>query len=427
MLHITDKDETNLLKAAKIADVFSLVHRPASSGEKKAQPIVNSGASIEKGGKSVDSGSKPSLFCNFCKKTGHLIRNCPDLRCKVAKTGTFSKPVASVNTMISIPFITDPFKPFRSQGTVTLDSDSEERPLQIMRDTVSAQSILLKSALPRVKRKYTGEKVYLKDFHHTFPVPLAKVHLDCPLVKGAVNVAVSEDNYLPIPHTNFLLGNDLAGELVISPLVTNNSPLPYNSTADMEKEQPNLFSNCAVTRAQSKAAAQMPPQPLPTTTLHTPNVSLGKVFSQQLLAEAQRDDTSLSQYHARTIPKDQITHSPSLYYQDKVLMRLFKLHKLSNDTTWADVHQKVLPINLREPVMEIAHGEQAGHLGINKTCCKLLNDFYWPGLKRDVTSMINSCHTCQVMGKPNKNIPLYPLQPIQVPFSKNHRWTIAQN
>lgn len=135
--------------------------------------------------------------------------------------GTFSKPVASLNNSAKLPFV-DPFEPFRSQGTVSLNSNSEEHPLQIMRDTASAQSILLKSVLPGIEHKYTGEKVYLKDFHKTFPVPLARVHLDCPLVRGTVTVAVSEDESLPIPHTNFLLANDLAGELVVPPLVTIN-------------------------------------------------------------------------------------------------------------------------------------------------------------------------------------------------------------
>ncbi|XP_050730790.1 protein NYNRIN-like [Eriocheir sinensis] len=420
MLHITDKDETALLKAAQIADVFSLVHRPTFSGEKKTQPVVKSGASNQKDGRPVDIDSKSSIFCSFCKKTGHLIKNCPDPTCKVAKVGTFSKPVASLNTSDSLP-VDDPFKPFRSQGTVSLNTDSEERPIQIMRDTASTQSIPLISPLPGVERKYTGEKVFLKDFHQTFPVPLSKVHLNCPLVRGTVTVAVSDDKSLPIPHANFLLANDLAGELVIPPLITNNPPLSYNPTADMEKEQPHLFPSCAVTRAQTRATAQMPLQPLPTITPHTANVNLGKVFSEQLLAEAQREDVTLSRFHGQVIPNDQITHSPSFYYQDKVLMRLFKPPKLPDDATWAEIHQIVLPVNLREPVIEIAHGKFAGHLGIRKTCDKLLNDFYWPGQRKDVTAMINSCHTCQVMEKPNQSIPQYPLQTIQVPEEPFHK------
>lgn len=422
MLHITDKDETELLKAAKLADVFSLIHRSMPSGDKKLQPVGKSGASYSKDVKPAESSgsAKSFLSCSFCKKVGHLIKNCPDPRCKVAKTSTFSKPVASLNTPSVLP-PTDPFQPFRSQGTVALNTDSEGHPLQIMRDTASAQSIILKSALPGIEQQYTGEKVLLKDFHQTFPIPLARVHLNCPLVVGAVTIAVSEDNSLPIPNANFLLANDLAGGLVVPPIITNVSPLHYNPTADMEKEQPNIFPECAVTRAQSVAAAPEPPQPLPTTLHPTPHVGVGKVFTDHLLAEAQKDDTTLSRFHTQAIPKDQITSSPSFYYQDKILMRLYKPPQLLDDATWAELHQVVLPVTLREPVMEIAHGNLAGHHGIRKTCEKLLNEFYWPGLRKDVASFVNSCHTCQVMGKPNQNIPPYPLQPIQVPeepFSK---------
>ena len=64
-------------------------------------------------------------------------------------------------------------------------------------------------------------------------------------------------------------------------------------------------------------------------------------------------------------------------------------------------------------MLEIAHGSLAGHLGIRKTCEKLLKEFYRPGLRKDVTSYINSCHTCQVMGKSSQSIP--PVQPIHVP------------
>ncbi|XP_050705709.1 uncharacterized protein LOC126991056 [Eriocheir sinensis] len=170
MLHITDKDETEFLKAAKLADVFSLIHRSMPSGDKKLQPVGKSGASYSKDVKPAESSgtAKSFLSCSFCKKVGHLIKNCPDPRCKVARTSTFSKPVASLNTPSVLP-PTDPFQPFRSQGTVALNTDSEGHPLQIMRDTASAQSIILKSALPGIEQQYTGEKVLIKIFIKPFP------------------------------------------------------------------------------------------------------------------------------------------------------------------------------------------------------------------------------------------------------------------
>jgi len=56
----------------------------------------------------------------------------------------------------------------------------------------------------------------------------------------------------------------------------------------------------------------------------------------------------------------------------------------------------------------------AGHLGIKKTYCKVLNDYYWPGVHRNVKRFICSCHVCQMVGKPNQKPPVAPLKPIPV-------------
>ncbi|KAG7156900.1 putative SCAN domain-containing protein-like 1 [Homarus americanus] len=45
MLHLTDKEETDLLKAAKVADVFSRVHRHTSGEKKKPQNVQSSAGS----------------------------------------------------------------------------------------------------------------------------------------------------------------------------------------------------------------------------------------------------------------------------------------------------------------------------------------------------------------------------------------------
>ena len=63
----------------------------------------------------------------------------------------------------------------------------------------------------------------------------------------------------------------------------------------------------------------------------------------------------------------------------------------------------------------------SGHLGINKTHHKIINHFYWPGLKSDVSKYCKTCHTCQMVGKPNQTIPKAQLQPIPAfdePFSR---------
>ena len=63
----------------------------------------------------------------------------------------------------------------------------------------------------------------------------------------------------------------------------------------------------------------------------------------------------------------------------------------------------------------------AGHLGVRKTYLRVLEHFCWPGLKKDVVNYCRTCHTCQVIGKPNQKPPKAPLRPIPAfksPFSE---------
>ena len=76
-------------------------------------------------------------------------------------------------------------------------------------------------------------------------------------------------------------------------------------------------------------------------------------------------------------------------------------------------HQIVVPRVYRPEILNLAHETpMSGHLGVNKTYHKILNHFYWPGIKSDVSKHCLSCHTCQIVGKTNQTIPKAHLQPI---------------
>ena len=89
---------------------------------------------------------------------------------------------------------------------------------------------------------------------------------------------------------------------------------------------------------------------------------------------------------------------------------------------WRMVHQIVIPEQYHSEALHLAHEAlMAGHLGIDKTYHKILQNFYWPGLKRDVEMFCRSCHACQLVGKPNQNSHTAPLRPIPAfaePFSQ---------
>ena len=92
------------------------------------------------------------------------------------------------------------------------------------------------------------------------------------------------------------------------------------------------------------------------------------------------------------------------------------------DHEWSVVHQVVVPKLYRTDILQIAHATPlSGHLGVNKTYNKILCHFFWPGLKKSVVEFCKSCHTCQMVGKPNQIIPKAPLHPIPAigePFSR---------
>ena len=93
------------------------------------------------------------------------------------------------------------------------------------------------------------------------------------------------------------------------------------------------------------------------------------------------------------------------YYVEKgVLMRKWQpLHSGQNEV-WRVVDQIVIPEQCCHEILHLAHeAPMAGHLGINKTYQKMLQNFYWPGLKRDVKSFCQCCYACQLVGKPNQN------------------------
>ena len=87
-----------------------------------------------------------------------------------------------------------------------------------------------------------------------------------------------------------------------------------------------------------------------------------------------------------------------------------------------DYHQIVVPNKCRQDLLNLAHNTPfAGHLGVRKTLERLRAEFFWPMMATDVAGYVKCCHTCQVVGQPNRPPPKSPLIPIpitQPPFSR---------
>ncbi|VDI39745.1 Hypothetical predicted protein [Mytilus galloprovincialis] len=152
-----------------------------------------------------DTFEKKSLICVYCKKIGHLMADCFRLQKKNERD---NKPKSSACTT---PYITrtlecpvsqafrssfcdymEEYKPFMSDGFVSIVDDTILQPIKILQDTGASQSLLLEGVLP------LSEKTL------------------CWCLRFVTSVE------LGVEGVTLLLGNDLArNKVVAEPIVTS--------------------------------------------------------------------------------------------------------------------------------------------------------------------------------------------------------------
>ena len=111
-----------------------------------------------------------------------------------------------------------------------------------------------------------------------------------------------------------------------------------------------------------------------------------------------------------------------LLCQNGFSMRKCRPPDVSAEDEWTVNHQILVPRVYRPEILILAsETPMSGHLGVNKTYHKILNHFYWPALKYDVSQPCKYFHTCQMVAKPNQTIPKARLKPFPTydePFSR---------
>ena len=415
-------------------------------------------------------------ICNYCKQSGHIVSDCPVLKRKREKQEGL-KPTGLTSLKLTpqsyfkdqnpvqakepeTESVMEIYEPFLSDGFVSLNSDfAQSTPITILRDTGASQSLILADTLPFSEKTSSGTSVLIQGVECGFVnVPLHNIYLSSDLVKGPVAVGIRQT--LPFKGVHLLLGNDLAGDkVVVNPLVTD-TPCMDQSPDPIEQELPDLYPSCAVTRAMAKKATLTENQSdvdltdsfigqsfkneitkslshnLPEhQTDSNDNTSVSDHFPSSLveedhdirsrsqLSKEQHKDPEILPLFQKAVSETDLAQDPICFYiKNGMLMRKWRSPEVSADDEWAVNHQIVVPKIYRSEILSLAHETpMSGHLGVNKTYHKILNHFYWPGLKTDVSNYCRSCHTCQVVGKPNQVIPKAGLQPIPAfdePFSR---------
>ena len=348
----------------------SFTPKPKFSGENKGQnPLSQS-------------------FCNYCKRSGHIISECLSLKRKKENqegpkpTGLTSlrlKPQSSIqdeNPISAKTSETDSvmeiYEPFLSDGFVSLNSDSaQSTPIKILRDTGASQSLILADTLPFSEKTSSGTSVLIQGVECGFVnVPLHNIYLSSDLVTGLVAVGIRPS--LPFKGVHLLLGNDLAGDkVVVDPLLTS-TPCVDQPPDPIEQEIPDLYPSCAVTRAMAKKAKlNHGMQDIDLTDIQTdfdtsmsntdlsPSISNDQghdQLSRSQLCKEQHSDPEISPLFERALDENEISQVPVCYYvKNDILMRKWRPPDVSAEDEWTVNHQIVVPRVFCPEILNLAH------------------------------------------------------------------------
>ncbi|XP_076065247.1 uncharacterized protein LOC143039259 [Oratosquilla oratoria] len=224
--HLDQRGIRTLAEAGPVADHFCLtnpkVHcRPTPSDQRPppSQPRASphlpmstpqaAGPRMTTGFPSSTSGT-PSLSINVAEQTEVQL----DLL-----SPTNNRPVATANSSPT----SSPFEPYCSSGSVALTQFSEPIPLKILRDTGSALSLVAKDAVPSIETCYTGNWVLVNGLTGGSRFPLCMLYLRSPITSGYVTLGVVDR--LPVKGVSLLIGNDLAGGVMLPNAVVSSRPL----------------------------------------------------------------------------------------------------------------------------------------------------------------------------------------------------------
>ncbi|KAK4329218.1 hypothetical protein Pmani_000446 [Petrolisthes manimaculis] len=239
---------------------------------------------------------RPPPYCRYCKNPGHQIHECMKLASKntssphgrvvlhtsvrpdeveLPQIPQVSEKLDLSPCLVTVPSNIPPsFQPFCSSGRVAASCTVNfSSPVTILRDTGSDLSCILKEDVANFEC-YTGETVLVSGLPGTAQYPLCSVYLTSAFVTRQVTLAIVDT--LPVPKVSILIGHDLAP----NPIVVD-VPSIVNNTSKVEKQYPNLFPNCAVTRSQSKRLAEAPSEE---TNDPTDDLFLGELFNDAIPA-----------------------------------------------------------------------------------------------------------------------------------------------
>lgn len=433
-LWIQDKPNVETLQtAASLADEYRS-RRMESSEEQRKKP---SGAfkKFQKGTKETNQGKpgdsvpaqghaanasepksskfeeKQPLVCYKCQQPGHIAVGC-------------RQPAVSVNLLTEESDLLLPY---------TYDMKVNGISCNVLRDTGATFDIVHPSFVK--PENLTGSCVWVRQALEPDMkcLPVARVEMKGAFGTFETDAAVSDKLPQKIP---YIFSNRSMRDFQNAGLELNANPVMVVTRSQTRAQATSATRNTEITDQSEPTQATAPSETVPVDAncvapaidSSTPvgNALPGEAINPvsenfQLLAKLDKSALKMEQANDESLKtcweksKRKQKGAVSFIVKEGILYRTFKNKK------GRTFEQLVVPKKYRVALLGLVHSDSwAGHLGINKTKSRLLNDYYWPMCFKESENWVRSCNVCQRTGRPNEKLkaPLVQVPLIGEPFRR---------
>jgi hypothetical protein len=366
----------------------------------------------------------PRLTCTFCHKQGHDAGHCFQLKQvrdtqreeKKSKEQFDTKRVSLVQNGSNFKFAEiDPlYTAYCSKGIVK-GTDGRLRNVVCLRDSGALQTLVSKSMFDHQAYVETGERRFIRGVTgEAVAIPLVEVELNSKFGNSKVLCGLVDE--LP-SGIHVLIGNDCdpvspTDEEILPELVVTRSQ-KTKAIEELEVETPST-------------------EPSESPTEETEDWNLASLFDQddedielttvdiRELKRLQKEDEELQKLEQLMVSTNGESRKTSYFTENDILLRRYFAKEVPQEDDLGTT-QIVVPKKLRMKLLKLAHDiPAAGHLGMSKTKNRLLRNFFWPSIDRDVRYYVKTCDMCQKLGKGfhRTTAPLVSLPIFDEPFER---------
>ena len=128
-----------------------------------------------------------------------------------------------------------------------------------------------------------------------------------------------------------------------------------------------------------------------TSKLKTPSI-IDRTITPAQVSNAQKDDVSLMTTRSRCEANETIVKA-TFFKKNDLLYRKFSSPNVELGRIF---EQLIITEQYRELVMQLAHESiLTGHLSVTSSVHKVLSEYYWPGIYKDVKRFVPLCEVCK--------------------------------